>query len=144
MPRILLSFAAIAAFALPCRAQQTSSAFETLIRLNVRPAPAPKPALRYRLLPELKEMHPGNPIQHYMKTMMEQQEFFFDEEAFRRREKLLAVPLKALPAQEPYRCRLTRSPASRSATRSPATPRTSAALRLRGRKRIPLSTSITR
>ena len=82
MPRILLCFAAIAAFALPCRAEQTSSASETLIRLNVRPAPAPKPALRYRLLPELKEMNPGNPIQSYMKCMMEQKKFFFDEEAF--------------------------------------------------------------
>ncbi len=73
---------------------------ETLIRLNVMPAPAPKPALRYRLLPELKEMNPGNPIQHYMKTMMEQKTFFFDEEAFQHREKLLAMPLKELPVQE--------------------------------------------
>ena len=100
MPRALLGFAAIAAFALPCRAEQTSSASETLIRLNVMPAPAPKPALRYQLLPELKEMHPGNPIQHYMKTMMEQKKFFFDEEAFQRREKLLTMPLKELPVQE--------------------------------------------
>ena len=41
MPRILLCFAAIAAFALPCRAEQTSSAFETLIRLNVMPGQPP-------------------------------------------------------------------------------------------------------
>ncbi len=100
MPRILLCFAAIAAFALSCRAEQTSSAFETLIRLNVRPAPAPKPALRYRLLPELKEMHPGNPIQSYMKCIMEQKKFCFDEEAFQHREKLLTKPLEELPAQE--------------------------------------------
>ncbi len=103
MPRTLLCFAVLAAFALPCRAEQTSSAFETLIRLNVRPAPAPKPALRYRLLPELKEMHPGNPIQSYMKCIMEQKKFFFDEEAFQHREKLLTKPLEELPAQElPY------------------------------------------
>ncbi len=100
MPRILRCFAAIAAFALSCRAEQTGSAAETLIRLNVMPAPAPKPALRYQLLPELKEMHPGNPIQHYMKTMMEQKQFLFDEEAFQHREKLLTVPLEELPAQE--------------------------------------------
>ena len=87
-------------FALPCRAEQTSSTSETLIRLNVRPAPAPKPALRYLLLPELKEMNPGNPIQNYMKCFMEQQKFFFDKEAFQRREKLLTMPLKELPAQE--------------------------------------------
>jgi hypothetical protein len=100
VPRILVCCAAIAAFALPCRAEQTISGSETLIRLNVRPARAPKPALRYQLLPELKEMHPGNPIQHYMQTMMEQNKFFFDEEAFQRREKLLTVPLEELPVQE--------------------------------------------
>jgi hypothetical protein len=100
VPRILLCFAAIAAFALPCRAQQTRSAFETLIRLNVRPVPAPIPALRYRLLPELKEMHPGNPIQSYMKCIMEQKKFFFDEEGFQHREKLLTKPLEELPAEE--------------------------------------------
>jgi hypothetical protein len=100
VPRILLGFAAIGAFALPCRAEQAIPVSETLIRLNVMPAPAPKPALRYQLLPELKEMHPGNPIQHYMKTIMEQQEFLFDEEAFQHREKLLTMPLKELPVQE--------------------------------------------
>jgi hypothetical protein len=61
---------------------------------------SPKPALRYRLLPELKEMHPGNPIQSYMKCIMEQKEFFFDEEAFQNREMLLTKPLEELPAQE--------------------------------------------
>ncbi len=45
-------------------------------------------------------MHPGNPIQHYMKAMMVQKKFFFDEEAFQHREKLLAMPLEELPAQE--------------------------------------------
>ena len=52
----------------------------------------PRPALRYLLLPELKEINPGNPIQNYYKCFMEQQKFFFDKEAFRRREELLAMP----------------------------------------------------
>jgi len=73
---------------------------ETLIRLSVTPAPAPKPSLRYRLLPELKDLNPGNPIQGYMKCMMEQQRFFFDREAFQRRDKLLLMPLEEVPAQE--------------------------------------------
>ncbi len=105
MPRILLCFAAIAAFAFPCRAQQSSSAFETVIRLNVKPAPAPKPALRYRLLPELKEMHPGNPIQGYMKCIMGQKRFFYDEEAFQHREKLLTEPLEELPYDDRFELR---------------------------------------
>ena len=100
MPRTLLCLAALAVFALPCRADEPSSAPETLIRLTVQPAAAPKPALRYLLLPELREMNPGNPIQNYMKCFMEQQKFFFDKESFQRREKLLAMPLKELPAQE--------------------------------------------
>ena len=100
MPRTSLCLAALAVFAFPCRAEDTSSTPETLIRLTLSPAPAPKPALRYRLLPELKEMNPGNPIQNYMKCFMEQQKFFFDKEAFERREKLLTMPLKELPAQE--------------------------------------------
>ena len=75
MPRILLGFAAgFLHWLVPCRAEQTSANPEMLIRLNVRPRPAPKPALRYRLLPELREMSPGNPIQSYMKCSMEQRD----------------------------------------------------------------------
>jgi hypothetical protein len=98
--RTLLSCAAIAVLSFPCRADETTTASETLIRLSVPPARAPKPALRYQLLPELKEMNPGNPIQNYFKCFMEQQRFFFDKEAYERREKFLAMPLKELPARE--------------------------------------------
>jgi hypothetical protein len=84
----------------PCLAGDSSTNSETLIRLTVSPAPSPKPALRYLLLPELLEMTPGNPVQNYMKCLMEQQKFFFDKEGFERREKLLAVPLRELPVQE--------------------------------------------
>ena len=45
-------------------------------------------------------MNPGNPIQNYMKCMMEQKKFFFDEDAVQSREKLLTMPLKELPAQD--------------------------------------------
>jgi hypothetical protein len=45
---------------------------ETLIRLTVSPAAAPKPALRYALLPELAEMHSGNPIPGYLKCFLDQ------------------------------------------------------------------------
>jgi hypothetical protein len=71
-----------------------------LIRLDLHAAPAPKPALRYRLLPELKEKNPGNPIQNYMKCMMAQKKFFFDEQAVQNREKVLTMPLEELPAQK--------------------------------------------
>jgi hypothetical protein len=81
---------------IPARADES----ETLIRLVVSPAPVPRPALRYMLLPDLIEMSPGNPIQHYMKSCMEERSFFFDKAALLRREQLLAMPLKELPASE--------------------------------------------
>ncbi|HEV3438043.1 MAG TPA: hypothetical protein VG122_11830 [Gemmata sp.] len=45
---------------------------ETPIRLNVQQMAAPKPALRYLLLPELKEMTPGNPVEGYFKCLLDQ------------------------------------------------------------------------
>src|SRR5262249_7960079 len=62
---------ALAALALPARADQTVTPTETLVRLTVSPAPAPRPALRYLLLPELREMNPGNPISAYLNCFME-------------------------------------------------------------------------
>jgi hypothetical protein len=97
--RTLLGGAAMAVLALPCLADQPSATPETLIRLNVSPAPAPKPALRYQLLPELREMSPGNPIPNYMRCSVEQQGFILDREALERREDLLVMPLKELAAQ---------------------------------------------
>jgi hypothetical protein len=70
--RTLLCCAALAVLALPARAEQTVTSTETLVRLTVRPMAAPKPALRYLLLPELKEMNPGNPIPNYLKCNLDQ------------------------------------------------------------------------
>ena len=96
MYRTLLGGTAMAVLALSCRADSTGPAPETLIRLNVRPVPAPKPALRYQLLPELSEMSPGNPIHNYLRCCVEQQGLFFDKEALKRREDLLVMPLQEL------------------------------------------------
>jgi hypothetical protein len=97
---MLLCCAALAALAGPGRAEQTTTASETVIHLTVQPMPAPKPALRYLLLPDLKEMNPGNPIQNYLKCYMEQQHFFFDKEVFKKREEYQSMPLKELPAKD--------------------------------------------
>ena len=51
---------------------------ETVIKLVLSPAAAPRPALKYMLLPDLKETSPGNPVHGYLKCLMEQQHFFFD------------------------------------------------------------------
>jgi hypothetical protein len=100
MPQKALCFIALAAFGLPARADETVTATEKVIRLTVHPMAAPKPALRYLLLPELKEMNPGNPIQGYLLCFAEQQNFFFNKEACERRDKLQSLPLNELPAQE--------------------------------------------
>ena len=95
MPRILLCLAALVDFAIPCRADQASSAPETLIRLTVAGA-GPQTGTAIPAAARLKEMNPGNPVQNYFKCFMEQQKFFFDKEAFEHREKLLAMPLAEL------------------------------------------------
>ena len=91
---VWLSLAAV------CGAEEADSPKETLVKLTVSPAAAPRPALKYVLLPELKEMNPGNAVQDYLKCFMEQQLFFFDKEVLERREALLTMPLNELPVKE--------------------------------------------
>jgi hypothetical protein len=55
----------------PVRAEQTLTPTEMLIRLKVRPMAEPKPALRYLLLPDLKELQPGNPIANYLRCLID-------------------------------------------------------------------------
>lgn len=83
MSRTLLCCVALAAFALPARAEQTITPTEMVIRLTVEPMPAPKPALRYLLLPDLKEMTPGNPIPAYLRCLLDQ-DFTADRETLSR------------------------------------------------------------
>jgi hypothetical protein len=97
---MLLCCAVLTALMLACRAEQTTSGNETIIHLTVDPMPSPKPALRYLLLPELKEMNAGNPIHGYLRCYSEQQNFFFDKDAFKKREEYQSMPLKTLPARD--------------------------------------------
>jgi hypothetical protein len=69
---MLLCCAVLAASSLPARAEQVMTDTETLIRLKVRPRAEPKPALRYLLLPDLKELQPGNPIPNYLRCLLDQ------------------------------------------------------------------------
>lgn len=99
MYRSLCLFAVLVGVAAVCRADDAGTK-ETLVRLTVSPAAAPKPALKYVLLPELKEMNPGNAVEDYLKCFMEQQVFFFDKEVVDRRDKLATMPLNELPLDE--------------------------------------------
>ncbi len=73
---------------------------ELVVRMMVQPRPAPKPALKYQLLPELREMNPGNPIHEYMRCFPEQYNFWRGKESVAKREKWLAMPLRDLPVKE--------------------------------------------
>jgi len=98
--RLLLVCAFVLAWPLSARAQKIVEPTETVIRLTVQPMAAPKPALKYQLLPELKEMNPGNPVQEYMKCFAEQQNFFFNKEVLEARERYQVMPLHELPLKE--------------------------------------------
>src|SRR5262249_38044011 len=94
MPRVLL--AAVALAALPLGSQ----AGETAVRLSVRPMAAPKPALKYLLLPEVRELKPGNPVQWYVRCFQEQRIFFFSKAATSERALYRSLPLAELPADK--------------------------------------------
>jgi hypothetical protein len=70
---------------------------ETAVRLTVRPMPAPKPALKYQLLPELRELTPGNAAHNYLKCFMEQGRFFYGKQAVAERARYRTMPLAELP-----------------------------------------------
>jgi hypothetical protein len=97
-PRWILCALMIPLADLQARADEPAKETVTVIKLAVQATPAPKPALKYLLLPELKEMQQGNPVPAFMKCFMEQNNFYFDKESIEKREKWLACPLAELPA----------------------------------------------
>src|SRR5207253_7168036 len=100
MFRFLLVAAVLLANSTAVLAQKVVEPTETVIRLTVQPSAAPKPALKYQLLPELKEMNPGNPVQEYMKCFAEQQNFFFNKQVVDDRERYQVMPLHELPLKD--------------------------------------------
>src|ERR1700722_11434176 len=91
MARVAL--AALILVALPL----DSVAEDASVRLRVRPMAAPRPALKYQLLPEVGELNPGNAAQNYLKCFMEQRHFFFTKESAAERARYQAMPLAELP-----------------------------------------------
>jgi hypothetical protein len=73
---------------------------QMIVRMTVQPKAASKPALKYQLLPELREMNPGNPIHEYSRCFAEQHNFWRTKEAVQDREKWRTMPLKDLPLEQ--------------------------------------------
>ncbi len=94
MNRVLVAALGLVTFAVDSRGD------EAVIQFAVRPMPAPKPALRYQLLPELRELNPGNPAQNYLKCFMEQRLFFFGKESSAERANYQSMPLAELPVDK--------------------------------------------
>ena len=69
-------------------------------RRSGRPMAAPKPAMKYQLLPEVRELQAGNPTQLYFRCFIEQRNFFFNQEVVAERERYRTMPLKDLPADK--------------------------------------------
>jgi hypothetical protein len=103
MIRALPVCALLLALPLLARADDKPEPAETVIRLTVQPRAAPKPALRYQLLPEMREQNPGNAAQAYLICFMEQNNFFHSKEAVANREKWQTMPLAELPLEEMHR-----------------------------------------
>lgn len=94
MQRILLTFSIIGVM---CFDGDGSEPGETIVRMKVEPMGAPKPVLKYVLLPEIGEMTPGNAAQWYLRSFAEQRNFFFGKESTDERKRLLTMPLLELP-----------------------------------------------
>jgi hypothetical protein len=94
MTRLFVAVVTLAALPL------ASHAAETVVRLSVQPMPAPEPALKYLLLPEVRELKPGNPAQYYLRCFMEQRNFFFTKPGVALRERNQTLPLAQLAAEK--------------------------------------------
>jgi hypothetical protein len=91
-----LLFAATVFTALPSGPPATDAA----VRLTVGPMPAPKPALKFQLLPEMQELNPGNAAYQYQKCFMERRRFFYGKKAVADRARYQALPLAELPLDQ--------------------------------------------
>jgi hypothetical protein len=94
MTRIFFAIAALAALPLASRAG------ETVVRLNVQPMVEPKPALKYLLLPEVRELEPGNPVQYYLRCFAEQRNFFFNKQSVAQRARYRSMTIAELAAKK--------------------------------------------
>ena len=68
-------------------------------RVAVHPMAAPKPALRFTLLPEVRETQPGNSVQWYLRCFAEQRSFFFSKPAIEERARYRGMTLAELAKQ---------------------------------------------
>jgi hypothetical protein len=71
-----------------------------VVKSTVSPAPAAVPALKYLLLPELRDQQPGNQVQAFYKCFMEQHAFYRDKGEIEKRERWSTAPLADLAGEK--------------------------------------------
>src|ERR1700723_4109 len=98
MVRMLSLCALLAAWPSFGLAQEKPAEVVPPVRLTIHPMAAPTPALKYQLLPEVKEMNPGNAVQGFMKSFMAHEAFFFSKQSQADQEKWRTAPLEELRA----------------------------------------------
>jgi len=93
---VVTVMAAMALAAPPLWADEVKS-----IPLALRPAAAPSPALKYKLLPEMEDQSPGNAaLLYYRAYSPEWQTQKRDPKYYEKLDKWLATPIKELPREE--------------------------------------------
>src|SRR5689334_12084953 len=90
MSRVLLAVTTLLAFS------PSAGAGENVVRLRVEPMSEPKPALKYQLLPEVRELNAGNAAHDYLKSFMEQRTFYFSKQGIDERTRYLAMSIDEL------------------------------------------------
>ncbi|VTT97130.1 hypothetical protein : Uncharacterized protein OS=Singulisphaera acidiphila (strain ATCC BAA-1392 / DSM 18658 / VKM B-2454 / MOB10) GN=Sinac_0935 PE=4 SV=1 [Gemmataceae bacterium] len=95
---VLAVFAAPAAA--PAQPPKPPAEGKWVIPMTVDATGPARPALKHRLLPELRDLQPGNQVQAFYKCFFEQQQLFHNKEASDRRDKWLDAPLKDLVAEK--------------------------------------------
>jgi hypothetical protein len=89
---------ALMAVASPSSAQPVTQPRDgkLVIAISASPAAIPLRALKYQLLPELRDQQPGNQIQAFYKCFMEQHAFYHDKSEIAKRERWSVAPLVEL------------------------------------------------
>lgn len=97
MRRVLLSlaFPALSATAVAQPPPKPEDG-KIVVRMTADATPAPYPALKYPLLPELRELNPGNQVPAFYKCFFEQNNFYYGPEAIKDRDRYTTAPLAEL------------------------------------------------
>ena len=95
--RVALIASALAAASLPAQPPPVPRAGRVLIRLDLHPTPSPRPASRFNLVPEYRDIRPGEKVGGFL-ACFTVRDGFFNQENMEKRKEWLEMPLADLPA----------------------------------------------